>query len=180
MFKLNYRITDTIYEIKNLLNDDIHIEGFFEMRFTKNSYGYYHSNLLKDGERGIESITSWLERLLRASLVLLNSEYVAISDVESYNIWIEFQKNGDIVLVSVIEAEKEIGSSDLTISKFGEVIYSWSNEKISFCEMVTELVNKTDNFINEVCCMNAYLKKNNNIIKLNELKNKLKEVQNYL
>lgn len=175
MFKVNYRITDTEYEIKSLSSNDIHVEGFFEIIFNENSYGYYHNNLLNDGERGLESITSWFDKLLRASLTLLNTKYVAISDVESYNIWIEFQKNDDSVLVNIIEAEKANGSSDLSISIFDEVKYTCPTETISFIELVIELVHKTELFINEVCSLNEELRNNNIIVELNELKIKLKD-----
>jgi len=176
LFKINYRITDSFEEIRSLSSEDFHIEGFFEMVFNKNRYGNYHNKILKDGEQGLESITSWLERLLRACFILLSSDYLLISDVESYNIWVEFRKKGDLIFASVIEAEKVDGSSDLEIVQLTEVNYpNWSNEQISFDELVNEVISKTEAFISEVCRINENLQYSRMINALIEMKRKLIE-----
>ncbi len=59
------------------------------------------------------SIYDWFERLTRIIENLMTKEYVVLSNVESYNRWIEFMRKNEKVIVSIIKVERANGSRDI-------------------------------------------------------------------
>lgn len=43
----------------------------------------------------------------------MTKDYVALSDVESYNTWIVFKKRNEEVAISIVKAKKKQGSPDI-------------------------------------------------------------------
>ena len=61
-----------------------------------------------------ESLYDWFDRLVRVAQNILTKHYVFLSDVESYNTWLEFKrKNERELIVSIIQAHKEEESADI-------------------------------------------------------------------
>lgn len=160
MFKLNFRIITDFEELSKWSAEEFNregdLEGFFEINIQGNTYGYYHSRPLGEDEAGFDLLTGWFQRLLKVIALLDGSnDYVAVSDIESYNSWIEFVKIGENLCVSVIEYEKKDGLSDVITSKFDKVVYpSWKEVSISINEFRRELIQKSELYIKEVISIN--------------------------
>ncbi len=102
MFEINWRITDAFTAIACMDSKDVDeatVEGFFQLNFNSRTYGYYHGNVLEEGEIGAELITFWFHLLLLSVIELNNSDYVALNDPES-NTWIEFTVRNELVYVN--------------------------------------------------------------------------------
>jgi hypothetical protein len=181
MFKINYRITEKEKSLlKDLSEQDLydggHIEGFFEIIVNNEHYGYYKSDNLHSDEEGFDLLTTWFGGLLETLILLRNNNtYVALSDIDSYNIWLEFKKvNNDFVLISVIKGEK-IGLDQVITKPPKNKTYSdWKEEKIFYKEMCYEVLNKANKFITEVSKINSKLLQSLIFVKLQNLIGELK------
>jgi len=176
MFKINYRITSDLEELKHLseqkIREGVSIEGFFELEINDKKYGYYKSGPLQIGEEGLDLITEWFEGLLTVLIALKKSNsYVALSDIDSYNTWLEFKSLQDgMVSISVIMAEKESGSGQVETEPLKNAIYSdWANEVISYDEMLREVINKANEYCSHLNEINEKLVKGNRFIQLKNL-----------
>ena len=97
-FKLEYRIV--------LCDDDFNGQnGFFQIKCNNYNYGEIYPKELETVMDKV-SLFDWFERLIRVVKYLMTEDYVVLSDVESYNVWIEFQKKDEKIIISVV---KEIG-----------------------------------------------------------------------
>lgn len=108
MFEINWRITDAASEITCMESEDVdqaNVEGFFQLNFNGRTYGYYHGNVLREGETGAELITFWFHLLLISVMELDNSDYVAFCDPESPT-WIEFTVGNELVYVNFREPSR--------------------------------------------------------------------------
>ncbi|MEL7568772.1 MAG: hypothetical protein AAGU27_28435 [Dehalobacterium sp.] len=162
MFEIKYRITYDINEIKNWNAEKCYFEGdfegFFALNFNGNWYGYYHENVLREGEEGFELISRWFEDLLRAFINLKNSNYVAVSDIESYNTWFEFRKVNTELKVSVIETKDKSGYDSIEENLFEDSLPTdWGSSVVSFEEFGKELLLKAESYIKEVEEINSAL-----------------------
>jgi hypothetical protein len=169
-----YRITEDVKYIKSLDKDtfdkESDFEGFFELDFNGNIYGYYHENPLGDDEKGWALITNWFTSLLRAYLKLESSGYAAVSDIESYNTWIEFKVHSQKLIASIIEAEKADGMLEILTEPFEDYIYGeWRNISIKLMNFKNELVEKASRYLDEVAIINQKLLESRRIQNLYEL-----------
>lgn len=180
MFQILYRLTDDIKYLKTLDEEAFDVEGdfegFFALNFDGNYYGYYHDNPLKENEKGDELITNWFISLLEAYVELQLTNYVAVSDIDSFNTWLEFKKQGEMVSVSIVEAEKEDGSTEIRTKPFENYAYGrWNNIGLELEDFRTELINKASQYFEEIVSINLRLLKSRRIIKLNDLILKVKQ-----
>jgi hypothetical protein len=174
MFIINYRITEDIKYLKSLeleiFDNNSDLEGFFSMTFNNKSYGYYHDNPLREEENGWDLITNWFSLLLNAYLELIVTKYVAISDIESYNSWIELKMEDDKVVVNIIETEKEDGMEEITTKPFNEFKYGdWNNVLIELKDFKEELILKTKKYLNEIAAINPKLLESRRMKNIKEL-----------
>ena len=109
MFELYYRVVHSEYD------DFVGQNGFFQIKCNECKYGEIYPKELETVMDKV-SLYDWFERLARVIKYLSLKDYVALSDVESYNTWIEFRKTNEEVMVSIVKAEKEEGSHDEIIS----------------------------------------------------------------
>lgn len=81
-------------------------------------------------------------------------DYVALSDVESYNTWIVFQKRNEKVIISIVKAKKEQGSHDIEFvlrePKDGE----WANQTINFEQLKQEVIEKGREYVKNILSTN--------------------------
>lgn len=164
MFKVNYRITDSIEALNDLTETEIenggYIEGYFELIVNDKSYEYCNQGILQPEEEGMELITVWFEGLLGVLHKLQSGHnYVALSDIETHLIWIEFKRlNNKNIMIGVIEAEKANGTGQIVTSQVKDAVYSdWSNEVVSYEEMFQEIINKTKRYLAEINMINVKL-----------------------
>lgn len=168
MFRIRYRITEKPEYIKSLGKqgfDQGDLEGFFEMNFNENKYGYFHDRPLDEGEQGSELLTNWFSSVLEAFIVLQKSDYVAISDIDSFNTWIELKKTSNIIVTSIVKAEKGNGTSNLSEVPMESYNYGeWKNILIYADEFGSEIIGKTrqylqelESFSEEISCSHRFL-----------------------
>jgi len=155
MFEIKFRITQDVKELKSWSAEQFDLEGdlegFFALNFNGNWYGYYHENELKEGEEGFDLITRWFEDLLKGYLKLEESDYVIISDIESYNTWLEFIRSDKGLKVSVMQNENKSGYDSVVTTIFENRTYSGLKDiTIAIAEFKTELIGKAKSYIKKV------------------------------
>ncbi len=183
MFKVNYRITDTIEELNNLSEQEIEeggvIEGYFEIVVNNQNYGYFKKGPLEKDERWNELITTWFEQLLKVLMLLKKkSDYVVLDDIDSYNTLLEFKqlKNKNIC-ISIINAKKQYGVDCIQTTPPENIIPSdWANEEVSYDEMHHEIISKATKYIAEVDTINPRLANGATFSRLKELLRKAKNL----
>ena len=172
MFEILYRIVEewkTLDEF-NFEKDDI--TGLFEINVNGYKHGYYHNRLLMEGELLYETelLSRWFIDLVKACHALCNSDYAAISDIESYICWIEFIRIQDMVQISVIRAEKEDGSTSLRLAPFETFEYGeWYHQLVKLSDFRAELLKKASSYLNELYKINPILLKNRDNAELKAL-----------
>ncbi len=162
MFKLEYRI---------VLSDDDDFEGqngFLQIKCNDYKYGEMYPKELETVMDKV-SLFDWFERLIKVVKYLMTEEYVVLSDVESYNIWIEFQKSSEEVMISVVKAKKELGTQDIEFILGEPVEREWTVSQISYNQLKMEVVNKASEYI-------AYVVANNKSSSIDKIKEELEEI----
>lgn len=179
MFEIKFRIIEDEALLKewdaSTFDYEGDLEGFFALNFNNKLYGYYHDKVLKAGEMGFELITQWFENLIKVGIMLKSCNYVALSDIESYNTWIEFKLvNKDKLLISIIENDKKDGLDAIVTTQFKEYSYSeWRNVLISLEEFKEEAIKQAKYYIECVKEINPKLVESNRIIDLRLLIEKI-------
>ena len=131
MFELNYRIVHSEYD------DFIGQNGFFQIKCNECIYGEIYPKELETIMDKV-SLYDWFERLARVIKYLMTKDYVALSDVESYNTWIEFRKKNEEVIVSIVKAEKKEGSHDIEFVLKDPIAGEWEKQVIHYNQLKTE------------------------------------------
>ena len=162
MFKLEYRI---------VLSDDDDFEGqngFLQIKCNDYKYGEMYPKELETVMDKV-SLFDWFERLIKVVKYLMTEDYVVLSDVESYNIWIEFQKSSEEVMISVVKAKKELGTQDIEFILGEPVEREWTVSQISYNQLKMEVVNKASEYI-------AYVVANNKSSSIDKIKEELEKI----
>ena len=130
-------------------------EGFFQLLCNGNTYGEFYSGKLETIMSTV-SVFNWFERMLKVTLELKSRNYVILSDTDSIDRWIEFNKtNENYVFMGVIRLKKIAGSSDIEYINCSQKEYvDWYDELIPYEELKHEVYNKAIEYVD-------YLKKNN-------------------
>ena len=132
MFELLYRITDKREYLETLneksFDEGGDIEGFFAINVNGNYYGHCHYSPLVDDEHGWHLISEWFINFVLVYQNLNRTNYVALNDIESFNMWIEFKKDHDLISVSIVEKNKEDGVTEFQSTPLKDFNYGeWSN-----------------------------------------------------
>lgn len=166
MFELDYRI------IKNEYDDFIGQNGFFQIKCNEQKYGEIYPKELELVMDKV-SLYDWFERLARVIECLQTRNYVVLSDVESYNTWIEFCRNNEDVIVSIVKADKEEGSRDIEFNLKAPITGEWDKQVICYNQLKTEIMEKLKGYI-------EYVSRNNKEIpEVKKMKEVLKHIQEY-
>lgn len=147
MFELNYRIVYSEYD------DFVGQHGFFQMKCNNCIYGEMYP---KEIEKKVDKVSlyDWFERLARVIKNLMIKDYVALSDVESYNTWIVFKRNGGEVMISVVKAKKEQGSHDIEFFLRNPKAGEWTDQVINFEQLKQEITGKGRRYIKNILSVN--------------------------
>lgn len=147
MFKIEYKI------ISNDYDDFIGQNGFFRMLCNGFAYGeIYHEELESVMDK--VSIVDWFERLIKVIEHLNKSNYVALSDTESYNTWIEFKKRDENLVISIIQAKKEDGSHDIEYQLNNTEDGEWVNQIVSYKQLYEEILSKAKEYLEYIISQN--------------------------
>jgi len=159
MFELDYRIVHSEYD------DFVGQNGFLQIKCNECKYGEIYPKELEAVMDKI-SLYDWFERLARVIKYLMTKDYVVLSDVESYNTWIEFRKKNEEVIVSIVKAEKEAGSHDIEFNLKETTAGEWEEQVICYNELKTEIIEKLREYVEFITTCNP---ENPEIEKIDEL-----------
>lgn len=143
MFELNYRIVQSEYD------DFLGQHGFFQIKCNGYDYGEIYPKEIETIMDKV-SIFDWFERLAKVIKNLMEKDYVVLSDIESYNTWIEFCKKNEEVVISIVKAKKEQGSHDIEFSLNEREAGEWINQVVSFNQFKEEVVDKGKEYIKNI------------------------------
>lgn len=161
MFELLYKV------VKSKDDDFIGENGFFKLIVNEYNYGEIYSDELDDIMEK-DSIYDWMERLCRVIKELDVNKKVYLSDVESYNTWLEFEIVDESILINEVKSLKEKGSKDLEYHLENFIKKEWNNPKVKYKEFRSEITAKLNDYRNYIIKNNT----NNSMVK--ELAEKLK------
>jgi len=150
MFEIIYKIINKDYE-----QDIKGTEGFFQIRCNEKMYGEFYSAEIEKFMDTVE-ISRWMNWFLQIVYDLRSKNYILLSDIESYNTWIEFKRKDDIVLVSIISADKPQGSTAIEYEHMPNTTYpDWNNEEISYYQFECEVIKKAKKYLKELNLLNT-------------------------
>lgn len=147
MFELDYRIVRSEYD------DFMGQHGFFQIKCNGYTYGEIYPKQIEEVMDKV-CLYDWFERLARVMRNLMTKNYVVLSDVESYNTWIEFQKRDGDVIISVVKATKEPGSHDIEFELKGLESGEWTNQTVYFEQFKEEIIKKGREYIQNIFSIN--------------------------
>lgn len=147
MFTLDYRIVHSEYD------DFVGENGFLQIKCNECKYGEMYPRELETIMDKV-SLYDWFDRLVRVVKNLMTKDYVVLSDVESYNTWIEFLKKNEEVVISIVKAEKEQGSRDIEFNLKEPIAGEWAEQVISFSQLKTEIITKASQYIEIITVSN--------------------------
>jgi len=150
MFKIEYKISRTDYD------DFVGEKGYYKIFCNENAYGEIFSDELEE-IMGTEYLYDWFEDMVKIALELHNVSYIVLSNIESYNLWIEFIRNEDILSVSLVNADKPDGTGSVAYELFNKCDDKnlWKDEEVSFTEFKKELVRVVTDYIKDVKTYNT-------------------------
>ncbi len=163
MFELDYRIVYSEYD------DFTGQNGFFQIKCNDYSYGDMYPKELETFMDKV-SLYDWFERFIKVCKNLTTKEYVALSDVESYNTWIEFQRRDEEVVISIVKAEKKQGSRDIEFYLGEPIEGEWVNQVNDFNLFRNEIISKAREYINYIVTNNT-----ENLV-IDKIERELKEI----
>ncbi|MCK4261427.1 MAG: hypothetical protein KAX49_20830 [Halanaerobiales bacterium] len=172
MFEIKFRIVDDLDYLREIAveqfdNDGADIEGFFSLDFNGNVEGYYHDNNLREGEVGHELITLWFDLLVEVILLLEETKYVILKEIECYDTWIEFILEDNDLKVSLAKYSAEESTQYIFTTPQKGLKYSiWKDIIIPFELFRNEVMHKGKEYIDRVAQINPVLLKSKVISKL--------------
>ncbi|MBA4603218.1 hypothetical protein H2C83_12995 [Thermoactinomyces sp. AMNI-1] len=107
-------------------------------------------------------ITVWFNHLLKAVKLLEKHDYVAVNDIETLEIFIEFKRKDktDDIYAGAITVPPEKASNiheAVVITSLPYYKYRFINEKITYQELKAELLKKCKQYIQELEKINPEL-----------------------
>lgn len=147
MFELDYRIVHSEYD------DFVGQHGFFQIKCNGYIYGEMYPRELEEVMDKV-SLYDWFERLAKVIKNLMIKDYVALSDVESYNTWIVFEKRNEDVIISILKEKKEQGSHDIEFALREPEAGEWTDQTISYEQLKREVTEKGREYIKYILSAN--------------------------
>ncbi len=139
--KISYKIINSSFD------DFIGQNGFIQLEFNGYTYGEIYSEEYEMVAEK-ESLYDWFDRLVRVAQNILTRRYVFLSDVESYNTWLEFKRENERdLVVSIIQAYKEDGASDIEFYLSNRKYGKWSNQKVILKQFVNEIIINASEYV---------------------------------
>lgn len=147
MFEINYRLVYSAHD------DFAGQNGFFQIKCNGHNYGEMYPREI-EGDMDKVSLYEWFERLVKVIKNLKTKEYIALSDVESYNTWIEFRRRKEDVIISIVKAKKELGSNDIEYVLRNVEAGAWTNQVVSFKQLTKEVIEKGTEYVKYIASFN--------------------------
>lgn len=178
MFCIEYDILDgeknrlsSLKEIEEFESDFNTIAGQIHLKFNNEEIGFVDGEIPYDGE----FVLTWLQRLNTVIKELQSNTFVTMSIPDSANIWLEFKKIDEMLLVTQIraKAERYVQESITNIPQKREEC-CWT-EHILIKEFYEKILMTTYRFIKEIVSINELLLAAREVIELVNLFQKTKE-----
>jgi len=174
MFEIKYRLSAKEYE--TLYGD----KGYYQMCYNDNSYGEIYAEEIEE-VMGTTYLYDWLKDMVQIAIELHSKKYVALSNIESHNQWIEFEKDNNNLYIRIVTADKPNG--------VGFIVYKLSNRKyeesngsnshVSFAEFKKEIITKCNSYILDISEINHKSNNKQKICILSEMLSRLKKLEIY-
>lgn len=166
-FKINFRINQE--ELINSSDLTSEVYGFLELKFGEISYGYCPEEKIPIDE-GNDLLSTWLEQLVTACLILEDQERVYINDISSFNTLFLFEKEGEINLkINQLVIERKAG--------FGEIFTEYipnsfpgniKDYTIPFNNFKSEIISVANEFLSLMKLYDIYFLKTPILTRINE------------
>ena len=171
MFIIEYKISKRSY------NDFIGEMGYYQIKCNDKIYGDIYPDELED-IMGTEYLYDWFEKLLKITIELNEKDYVALDEIESPTVWLEFEKQQNKILISVVKSEKQSG--------VGFIVYSLkekhydenllNKEEVIYKEFIWEILVKSNEYLQELKQLNTKEENIEKTKKIHNLSLKLEEI----
>ena len=149
MFTIKYKVSKQRY------NDFIGEMGYYQIKCNDKLYGEIYPDELED-IMGTEYLYDWFEELLQIAIELNERDYIALNNIESNNRWLEFAKQQNEILISVVKSEKQNGVGfivyNLQEKSYDENLLK--EEKVIYKDFIREILIKSNKYLNEVKQLN--------------------------
>ncbi|TFJ45401.1 hypothetical protein CKN80_06985 [Carnobacterium divergens] len=167
MFDIKYRIVDIEENDSDELEGN---EGYFMLICNEHNYGEIFPPEL-DNIMGTVSIYWYFIYLLEIVDKLKSKKIAYLSDIDSYNTWIEFKLIDESVVISVGTGEQEDETGAIEYIEPSNFSYSrWMNQTVDYDCFKNVILEKATNYSEELRNLNPSKLTNTNLIKL---KNKI-------
>ncbi|GHU61530.1 hypothetical protein FACS189418_1330 [Clostridia bacterium] len=162
MFEIRFKV----FEDKGLESHELKgANGYFEFQVENETYGIY---IPENIDVFSVSIYWWFYYFLKAILMLNETNYVLISDIEKSDVWIEIKKIDWELIISKVRADKPVGSTALESRIMPNLKYEyWKDKKVNWTEFLNEILSKAKEYLCLVQSLND--KSHTDLIALNVL-----------
>lgn len=179
MFAIKYEILDEgknrLSNIKNIKEFELEfnsITGQIQLICNDKKIGFVDKEIPYEGE----FLLIWLQRLNEVIIHLNSNSFVTMSIPDSANIWLEFKAIDNMILITKIRAKKEMHVQEFILNMPKEKDQCFWNEYILRKEFVSIVLESTDKFIKELASINEILLEAREVIELENLFQKAKEL----
>ncbi|AGF55468.1 hypothetical protein B0P06_000438 [Clostridium saccharoperbutylacetonicum] len=177
MFSIEYLILkeeiERVSNITNIKEFDTElntIEGQISLSFNDEIEGFVD----KDIPYADELLFTWFKRLNKVLIYLQTNEFVALSIPERDNVWFEFKRKENLLVINKVKSEQQTSVYDfVTITPIKNIGVLWQ-EVIVMEEFYNKIINKTKKLLNDIKSYNAILV---NSLEYKELKEILEKAQ---
>lgn len=165
MFSLRYLILEES-KMSLIENDDFEILGQIEIIYgNKKQHG-----IIPDIPMLNEYLFQWFIILNKVCNELKNSRQVAYYRPESPGIWVNFQSEGDNLIINEYKTDQyPKGLEFVRIEPLSNVKINWSNEIISKQDFFKEINQTTRKFLDELTIINSNINSFNEYKELEKL-----------
>lgn len=172
MFKIGYEILEeVIQDIQGIssfeFDEDFHnIRGQILIQFNQKYIG-----LVQIGD---ELLVTWFQLLNQLVIHLQNDHYFSFLIPDTYNSWLQFEKNGNQIIVSEFKSIEQV--TELVMYKPNNLNrdYVWREVLMDGIDFYYKIFDVTDNFISEIIKINIELINSKTLKELMELSNRAK------
>lgn len=151
--------------------------GYIEFMFGEFVYGFIPEVPIPPNMQGLFNLSIWFEQLTEACLILNNSNYVIINDINSYNSWIEIKKEADKLYISDLKSTNKTNKGMLEVLPLESYREGkWRNEIVDITDFVGKVKNSAEKFTEELLRLNKYY---NNLRWFQRIQENIKQINNY-
>lgn len=151
MFSLDYRIV--LHDYDDVLGES----GFFRIECDTLKYGDFFPPEIEMNMSTVW-LLNWFEKLTEICIILRGGHYVALSDAESYNAWLEFERSDDKIFLNIIYTDS-LYRDAILFKKIPEDIHRKLPHDVVclFSQMIKEIIQKATCYIADIYVLNPQL-----------------------